>query len=80
MSGSVSAAAEAIFVARGSLSQIPRISESFGIADAAAAYEVQRTNSERYIAEGRRVVGRKIGLTSKAVRLPSSPFRKAGCP
>jgi 2-keto-4-pentenoate hydratase len=68
MSGSVSAAAEAIFVARGSLSQIPRISESFGIADAAAAYEVQRTNSERYIAEGRRVVGRKIGLTSKAVQ------------
>jgi 2-keto-4-pentenoate hydratase len=42
MSGSVSAAAEAILVARASLSQIPRISETFGIADAAAAYEVQR--------------------------------------
>jgi 2-keto-4-pentenoate hydratase len=64
MSGSVSAAAEAILVARASLSQSPRICDSFGIADAAAAYEVQRINSERFIAEGRRVVGRKIGLTS----------------
>ncbi|CEA08721.1 2-oxopent-4-enoate hydratase [Arthrobacter saudimassiliensis] len=34
----------------------------------AAAYEVQRVNEDAWIAEGRRVVGRKIGLTSKAVQ------------
>ncbi|MBO0896247.1 MULTISPECIES: 2-keto-4-pentenoate hydratase [Arthrobacter] len=33
-----------------------------------AAYDVQRTNEDAWIAEGRRVVGRKIGLTSRAVQ------------
>ena len=36
------------------------------------AYEVQRTNVEHWIANGRRLVGRKIGLTSEAVQASSA--------
>ena len=36
--------------------------------DIDAAYAVQQANTERWIGEGRRVVGRKIGLTAKAVQ------------
>ena len=36
--------------------------------DAAGAYAVQRANTEFWTSAGRRVVGRKIGLTSKAVQ------------
>ena len=36
--------------------------------DAADAYAIQRMNTERRLAEGRRVVGCKIGLTARAVQ------------
>lgn len=36
--------------------------------DLDVAYAVQNINTERLLAEGRRLVGRKIGLTSKAVQ------------
>ncbi|OFA03482.1 2-keto-4-pentenoate hydratase [Duganella phyllosphaerae] len=39
-----------------------------GIADVAAAYAVQQINTERRLAAGQRLVGRKIGLTSKVVQ------------
>jgi len=38
------------------------------LGDVASAYAVQELNTQRWIAEGRRVVGRKIGLTSVAVQ------------
>ena len=36
--------------------------------DVAASYDVQETNTQLWIAQGRRLVGRKIGLTSVAVQ------------
>ena len=36
--------------------------------DIDAAYRVQQTNTELWVREGRRMVGRKIGLTAKAVQ------------
>ena len=36
--------------------------------DLDAAYQVQNINTEKWLSEGRRLVGRKIGLTSKAVQ------------
>ena len=36
--------------------------------DAAGAYRVQALNTEHWVAEGRRIVGRKVGLTAKAVQ------------
>ncbi|MCA0240936.1 MAG: fumarylacetoacetate hydrolase family protein [Proteobacteria bacterium] len=36
--------------------------------DVAAAYAVQDANTRRWVAEGRRIAGRKIGLTSLAVQ------------
>ena|SRR5438876_4567309 len=36
--------------------------------DAASAYRIQSLNTEFWRASGRRIVGRKIGLTAKAVQ------------
>ena len=36
--------------------------------DVAAAYAVQQANTDLWIEQGRRVIGRKIGLTAKAVQ------------
>src|SRR5437868_945460 len=36
--------------------------------DVASAYAVQEANTRHWLAAGRRLVGRKIGLTSKAVQ------------
>jgi len=61
-------AAEAIFAARASGKPIAAISETFAIADAEAAYRVQELNTQRWLKAGRKISGRKIGLTSKAVQ------------
>ncbi|AJG18462.1 2-keto-4-pentenoate hydratase [Cupriavidus basilensis] len=39
-----------------------------GETDPRAAYQVQEINTQRWLAAGRRLVGRKIGLTSRAVQ------------
>ncbi|MDH7799037.1 MULTISPECIES: fumarylacetoacetate hydrolase family protein [unclassified Beijerinckia] len=65
---SIRAAAEALYVSRQTRTPIGRISETFGIAGIENAYRVQRANTDRYLKEGRRLSGRKIGLTSKAVQ------------
>lgn len=44
------------------------ISDLIGRTDIAGAYEVQRALTQRRVATGARVVGRKIGLTSAAVQ------------
>ncbi|MFT4230880.1 MAG: fumarylacetoacetate hydrolase family protein [Microbacterium sp.] len=44
------------------------VSELIGPTDVKAAYRVQQALTERRIADGSRVVGRKIGLTSAAVQ------------
>lgn len=44
------------------------VADLLGPDDIGAAYEVQRTLTERRIAAGARIVGRKIGLTSEAVQ------------
>ena len=45
-----------------------RISERFEISSLADAYAVQELNTQAALAQGRRLVGRKIGLTSLAVQ------------
>jgi 2-keto-4-pentenoate hydratase len=47
---------------------IPPIREELGNGGVAAAYAVQQANTDHYLKQGRRLVGRKIGLTSKSVQ------------
>lgn len=65
---SIKAAAAALRQARATRVPIARISETYGIAGADAAYAVARTNIDLDLAEGRRASGKKIGLTSQAVQ------------
>lgn len=60
--------ADALYRARTELVQIPPLRDSHGLATVADAYAVQDATNNRWISEGRRLVGRKIGLTSKAVQ------------
>lgn len=63
------AAAEALRLARAQRQTIGQISASHGIAGLEAAYAVAEINTQARLAEGRRIVGKKVGLTSKAVQL-----------
>ena len=65
---SVEDAAEALRQARANRCACDPISSQFGIASLSDAYAVQEINTGCALREGRRIVGRKIGLTSKAVQ------------
>jgi 2-keto-4-pentenoate hydratase len=62
------AAALALHDARVLRRPIAPISSSFGIHCIDAAYAVAEINTQARLAEGRRVVGKKVGLTSRAVQ------------
>jgi 2-keto-4-pentenoate hydratase len=47
---------------------IPPLRDELAEGGVGAAYAVQRANTEHYLKQGRRPVGRKIGLTSKSVQ------------
>lgn len=64
----IQAAAGLLDEARKTRTACPRISERFDIATLADAYAVQEINTHQALAAGRRLVGRKIGLTSRAVQ------------
>ena len=63
----IQAAADRLYVALSTHEFCTPVRDLIG-ADLDAAYAVQDINTQRFLAEGRRLVGRKIGLTSLAVQ------------
>ena len=61
-------AAKALALARANRSPIPPVSISHGIDSLDAAYLVAEINTRIRLESGRRIVGLKVGLTSKAVQ------------
>lgn len=60
--------ADALWEAEQSGTPCPAVRDQLPTGDLSTAYAVQRINVERRLAQGRRLVGRKIGLTSPAVQ------------
>ncbi|HTN80791.1 MAG TPA: 2-keto-4-pentenoate hydratase, partial [Acidimicrobiales bacterium] len=65
--GSAQEVADRLWEAERTGITIPPITD-IAAGDVDAAYGVQRINVERSLSEGRRLIGRKIGLTSKVVQ------------
>jgi 2-keto-4-pentenoate hydratase len=68
MNSAVDQLATRLLAAEAARVPIDPIANELGSNDVAAAYAVQSEVTKRGIARGRRLVGRKIGLTSKAVQ------------
>lgn len=64
----IDAAAEALRAARDLRSPCPPVAARHGLATLADAYRVQEANTVHWLQAGRRLSGRKIGLTSRAVQ------------
>lgn len=64
----IQTAADALWVAASSRVSVDPVRNIIGAEDVDAAYEVQNLNTEKELSLGRRIVGRKIGLTSLAVQ------------
>jgi 2-keto-4-pentenoate hydratase len=67
-SADIEGAALALRQARQLLQPIPPIRDAYALDGTGAAYAVQELNTEHYLKKGRRLIGRKIGLTAKAVQ------------
>lgn len=61
-------AAEALWQSRETHTPIARISETYGIEGIEHAYAVAAINTRRRTAQGDRIVGKKVGLTSQSVQ------------
>jgi len=68
MTGRIAEMAAALVQARTDLRQIAPLRESHGLATIDEAYAVQDAANRIWLERGRRLVGRKIGLTSPAVQ------------
>jgi 2-keto-4-pentenoate hydratase len=68
-SAQIEAVAARLAAAERDRQPVPPVAEALGIGDVAAAYAVQAALTRSALAAGRRLVGRKIGLTSKAVQV-----------
>ena len=64
----VKAVADSLYAAEQSAQPIPPVRDQLPENDLDAAYRVQEINTRRKLAAGRRLVGRKIGLTAVAVQ------------
>ncbi|MCA6215345.1 2-keto-4-pentenoate hydratase [Ideonella sp. B7] len=62
------AAAALLFEAHRSGRPVAPLRDRLARLDAQAAYAIQEVNTQAWLAQGRRLVGRKIGLTSPAVQ------------
>ena len=64
-------AAQALYDAEISRKVIPQVSRTYPEMELTDSYDVQRRWAELHIAKGARVIGHKIGLTSRAMQLAS---------
>ena len=65
------AAADSILEAEQTRKVIPQLSKTYPDMDIEDAYEIQRRWAKGRLAKGAKIVGRKIGLTSRAMQLAS---------